>query len=161
MQSSLLSHDWLTADYMFKWVTDILEWLVISLRQWRVATDQMISCLLNGPGTDHLNEWFVADWIVEGLAYWLNNFSLIELSGDWPTDWMICCWLNCLGTDQLTEWFVADWIVWGLTNWLNDLWPTAEFAQSWKVIEFHVSFKSRKISVQVLQKSLNFFQLWM
>ena len=122
MQSSLLSHDWLTADDMFKWLTDILEWLVICLRQWPVATDQMISSSLNCPGTNHLNEWFVAEWIVEGLANWLNNFRLIELSGDWPIDWMFFGWLNCLGTDQLAEWFKANWIVWGLTNWLNDLW---------------------------------------
>ena len=122
MQSSLLSHDWLTADDMFKWPTDILEWPVISLRQWQVATDRMISSLLNCLGTDHLNEWFMADWIVKGLANWLNNFRLTELSGDWPIDWMICGSLNCLGTDQLAEWFMANWIVWGLTNWLNDLW---------------------------------------
>ena len=65
MQSSLLSHDWLTADDMFKWLTDILEWLVIPLRQWRVATDQMISSLLNCLGTDQLPEWFMADWLTE------------------------------------------------------------------------------------------------
>ena len=135
--------------------------IVICLRQWRVVTDQMISSSLNCPGTDHLNEWFVADWIVWGLTFWMNDLWLIELSGDWPSEWMICGWLNCLGTDQLAAWFmanwivwgvtnsvterfVADWIVWGLTNWLNDLWliefseegPTAEFAQSSKVLAF-------------------------
>ena len=113
MQSSLLSHDWLTADDMFKWLTDILEWLVICLRQWPVATDQMISSSLNCPGTNHLNEWFVAEWIVEGLANWLNNFRLIELSGDWPTDWKIYGWL--------IDW-ITDSTVRQLTNWLNDLW---------------------------------------
>ena len=122
MQSSLLSHDWLTAYDMFKWLTDILEWLVICLRQWRVATDQMISSSLNWPRTNHLNEWFVADWIVWELTFWMNDLWLIELSGNWPSEWMICGWLNCLGTDQLAEWFMANWIVWGVTNWLNDLW---------------------------------------
>ena len=65
MQSSLLSHDWLTTDDMFKWLTDILEWLVISLRQWRVATYWMISSLLNCLGTDQLTERFMADWLTE------------------------------------------------------------------------------------------------
>ena len=64
----------------------------------------------------------MADWIVQGLASWLNDFSLIELSRDWPTDWVIYGWLNCPTTGQLTKWFQANWIVLGLTILLNDLW---------------------------------------
>ena len=93
-------------------------WLIELSGNW--PADWMIYGSFNCPRTGQLTEWFMANWIVQGLAIGLNDFNLIELSH----------------TNQLTERFMADWLtnstVWGLANWLNDFslielsrdWPT-------------------------------------
>ena len=125
--------------FMFKKVTDIIEWLVmtdccclvahwltdsLTLLSMDCPTDLMIDGWLNDWLTDTtvwgLTEWLNDFWLIElsrdivqDLTNWLNDLWLIELFGDWPTDWMSFCWL--------IDW-VTDSTVQGLANWLNDFW---------------------------------------
>ena len=41
----------------------------------------------------------MANLIVQGLANWLNDLWLIDLSWGWPSDWIIYVWL----TDSLID----------------------------------------------------------
>ena len=55
--------DWLSYMYMFKKVTDIIEWLVIFLRQWR-AGQLTVAYSLGDLQADKLSNWPSA-WLTQ------------------------------------------------------------------------------------------------
>ena len=92
--TNLLTHDWLTDDWllwMTHWMSDWLNyWLTDWLTGW-LATDWL---------TDYwqLSNWIMTNWLNDGLTKKRLNGCLTDdwLTTDWLTDWL---------TDQL------DWLI--------------------------------------------------
>ena len=119
--------DWIsdsTVRAMSNWVNDL--WLIKLSGDWpsdwmiygrliNWVTDSTVQGLL----TDRMIYGGLIDWLtdstVQGLTNWLNDFRLIELSGNWSSNWMIYGWL----IDWLTDWMIYGWLTVWLTVWIR------------------------------------------